>query len=372
MENNIIEEKSQKDKNIFIAFTGPKIKQRKKIVIETGFECWNLEKFSIDEFVNEIKIVIPPVNNNVLRNYKNDSDDKDLFGISEAEFKKCSWGLLLQDNVPSALNNGYYEIIFLLNLYASNFLYPVFNATDFGLKKFQYKKILPIYFHYQNQSKIFKSKKFVKFFKQLLPQSIYGIWQRDRCEKWNKEDWRLFVASLLYSELKDYENEKQNITWQRETADMMTILESLFTADNNITEEIGYKLRKRTATLIGFKFSDIEKDIKNLYTERSRFVHGSFFYEIEKGVKKETEKKDSVSGLPSPDFNFLYKHKEYVRFAILAYLNLSLFIKLKKFDGFERSIDVLETAVIDLKLRKKVILLTKKLFGLLPASQFKF
>jgi len=359
--------KNKKDKKIFIAFTGQKIKQQKVFSIESGFECWNLEKFSIDEFVDKIKMVIPPINNNVLRNYKKDSDDKDIFGITEAEFKKCSWGLLLPDNVPAALTDGYSEILFLLNLYAPNFLYPVFHATDFGLTKFSHKKNSLIYFHHQNQSKIFKSKKFVKFFKKLLPQSVYGTWQRDRCEKWDKEDWRLFVASLLYSELKDYENEKQSITWQREAADMMTILESLFTADDSTTEEIGYRLRKRIATLIGFKFSDLEKDIKTLYRERSKFVHGSFFAE----VGKEAKKKDSVSALPLPDFNFLYKHKEYVRFALLAYLNLSLSIKSKNFNEFKRSIDVLEAAVIDLKLRKKVIFLTKELFRLLPTNQFK-
>ena len=226
-------------KKIFIAFTGPKIKQRKKFLIENGFECWNLEKFFIDEFVNEIKRIILPINDNVLRNYKKDSDDGDLFGITEKDFKKCSWGLLLPDTAPGALINSYSEIMFLLNLYAPNFLYPVFHATDFGITKFHHKKNSLIYFHQQNQSKIFKSKKFVNFFKKILPQSVYGTCQRNRFEEWNKEDWRLFVASLLYSELKDYENEKESITWQRETADMMTILESLFTADDSNSEEIG-------------------------------------------------------------------------------------------------------------------------------------
>jgi len=359
--------KNKQTGKIFIAFTGPKIKQQKIFRIETGFECWNLGKFSIDEFVNKIKSVIPPINKNVLRNYKKDSADKNIFGITEAEFKKCSWGLLLPDNVPAALIKGCSEIIFLLNFYSPNFLYPVFSTTNFGVMRLQYRKDPFIYFHDQNQSKIFKSKKFVKFFKKLIPQSVYGIWQRDRCEKWDREDWRLFVASLLYSELKDYENEKQGITWQREAADMTTILESLFTAGDNTSEEIGYRLRKRVATLIGFKFPDIEKDIKTLYRERSKFIHGSFFAE----VGKEAKKKDSVSALPLPDFSFLYKHKEYVRFALLAYLNLALSVKSKNFDGFKRPIDVLEAAIIDLKLRKKVIFLTKGFFSLLPISQFK-
>jgi hypothetical protein len=354
-------------KKIFIAFSGPKIKQRKKFLIQNGFECWDLEKFSIDEFVNEIKLIISPINDNVLRNYKRDSDGGDSFGITEKEFKKCSWGLLLPDTAPDVLINSYSAILFLLNLYAPKFLYPVFYATDFGITKLHHKKNSLIYFHHQNQSKIFKSKKFVKFFHKLLPQSVYGTCQTNRFEKWDKEDWRLFVAVLLYSELKDYENEKETITWQREAADMMTILESLFTAADITFEEIGYRLRKRIATLIGFKFPNLEKDINTLYKERSKFLHGSFFVEVE----KEAKKKDSFSGLPLPDFGFLYKHKEYVRLALLAYLNLALVVRQKSFKGFQRSIDVLEAAIIDLKLRKKVISLTKELFDLLPKNQFK-
>lgn len=333
-----------------------------------NYECWNLNKFKLAEFVKKIKKIIPPVNDNVLRNYQKDNNGDDpIFGITEEKFKKCSWGLLLPDNVPNASVDGSTEIIFLLNLYSSNFLYPVFHTTNFGIMKLQHNKNPLIYFHGQNQSIIFKSKKFVRFFKKLLPQSIYGIWQRDRCEKWDKEDWRLFVASLLYSELKDYENEKQSITWQRETADMMTILESLFTADDGTSEEIGYRLRKRIATLIGFKFPSIEKNIKTLYRERSKFVHGSFFAEVGKKAKD----KDSVSALPLPDFHFLYKHKEYVRLALLAYLNLAFIVKEKNIVGFQRTIDVLEAAIIDLKIRKKVVLHTREIFSLLPIEQFK-
>ena len=62
--------KNKRTKNIFIAFTGPKIKQQKVFHIDSNFECWNLDKFSIDEFIEKIKGVISPVNNNALRNYK--------------------------------------------------------------------------------------------------------------------------------------------------------------------------------------------------------------------------------------------------------------------------------------------------------------
>jgi len=355
-------------KKIFIALTGPEIKQGNKIYkITEGYECWNLRKFNFDDFILAVKQQIPPINDNVLGNYKLDTQDKrNLFGVTDDEYKKCSWGLLLPDNVPGSLVNSYAEILFLLNLYSSHFLYPTFYVSDLGIQRIEHKKHAMLYFHGQNQAKVFKRKEFVKYFEKLLPQSVYGTWQRDRCKNWDKEDWRLFVASLLYQELKDYEFEKEAITWQREAADMITILECLFTAEDSINEEIGYRLRKRLAALIGFRFKDIEKDIKQLYTERSKFVHGSFFV----GVGKEAKKENSVSALPLPDFEFLYKHKEYVRYALIAYLNLALQLKQSKIIGtnseIKRPLDLLEKSIIDLNLRIQISRQTKELFSLLP------
>jgi len=355
-------------KNIFIALTGPEIKQRNKIYkIAQGYECWNLRKFDFDDFILAIKQRIQPINDNVLGNYKSGAQDKrNLFGVTSDEYRNCSWGLLLPDNVPGSIVNSYAEISFLLNLYSSHFLYPTFYVSNFGIYRLEHKKHSMLYFHGQNQAKIFKQKEFVKYFEKLLPQSVYGTWQRDRCTNWDKEDWRLFVASLLYQELKAYENEKEVITWQREAADMITILECLFTAEDSINEEIGYRLRKRIAALIGFKFEDIEKDIKQLYTERSKFVHGSFFV----GVGKEAKKENSVSALPLPDFGFLYKHKEYIRYALIAYLGLALQLKRPKTIGtsseIKRPLDLLEKSIIDLNVRIQISRQTKELFSLLP------
>jgi len=350
---------------IFIALTGPAINQNSKVYkIAEGYECWNLKKFEFDDFIHAIKKQIPPINKNVLKNYKVDTSSQ--FGATREEFSKCSWGLLLPDIVPESLVNSYGEISFLLNLYSPNFLYSYLHVTDFGIQLIRHRKNPMLYFHRQNQAKLFKSKKFVKYFEKLLPQSVYGIWHRDRCKNWDREEWRLFVASLLYQELKDYEFEKEAITWQREAADMITILESLFTAEDSINEEIGYRLRKRIAALIGFKFRDIEEDIKQLYRERSKFIHGSFFV----SVGKEAKKDDSVTGLPLPDFGFLYKHKEYVRYALIAYLNLARQLKQSKIIGvnseIKRPLNLLEKSIIDLDLRAQIIQQTKEIFSLIP------
>jgi len=354
-------------KKIFIAFTGPKIDQQEICRIEDGFECWNLRKFAFDEFAERIKSVIPPVNKNVLRNYRKDRDDDDFFGITESAFKKCSWGLLLtvvlKEDVLRTYGNGYPEILFLLNLYSAKFLYPVFHVTNLGIERSKHGKESS---YGRDQAEIFKSIDFVRFFNRLLPQSIYGEFRRDRCERCDEEDWRLFVASLFFSELKKYDNSKDGLTWPREPADMATILESLFTAGDSTSEEIGYRLRKRMAVLIGFKFPSIENDIKELYKMRSNFIHGELFAQLCKGHKK---RKNNAFPFSPPDFKLLYRQKEFVRLALLAYLNLAFAIKSGDFGRGVKPIDVLEKAIIDLELRQKVVSLTEEVFSLLPSDQ---
>lgn len=47
---------------------------------------------------------------------------------------------------------------------------------------------------------------------------------------WDREDMRIFLACLLFNELRDSEHSKYAFTWQGESADIATILEALFTA----------------------------------------------------------------------------------------------------------------------------------------------
>lgn len=351
-------------KKIFIAFTGPKIDQRTKIFrIAENFECWNLNKFTLGDFVKSIKKEIPPRNKNVLNNYKLPKKSRSPWGLKDDHFKDCSWGLLLPDNVPDSCVNGYAEIIFLLNLFASHFLYPVFYVTDFGVSRLPKGKDPFIYFHDQNQSKFFKSKNFVKFFDLLLLRSVYGSWYRDRAKKWDKEDWRLFVACSLFRDLKRYENQKSSM-WQREAADMSTILEALFTAGDTTNEEVGYRLRKRIAVLSAFYFKDIETEVKKLYKQRCKFIHGDFYSEFFEAAKDD----DSVSALPMPDFQFLYGQKEYVRFLLIGYLYIGKILKEKPryFGDVNKVIQLLEQAIIDINLRNKIVKNLKAVYKLVP------
>lgn len=350
----------ERTKAILLIFPGAPIQQEESIYeIENGYECWNLKKFSIDDFINKLKNKIPPVNENVLGNYKVKADNHG-YGISEAYFKNCSWWLLVPDSLPDTIISSPREILFLLNLYSPKFLDPLFYASDFG--------ILPLFnwtpdysrFHWVNEVDIFKRPEFIEFFKKMLPQAQYWDWNTDRDIRWTKENWRLYTAWLLYSGLIEYDQWKSTIGWQRESADMSTILESLFTAGDIKNEEVGYRLRKRVASLIAWKMPDIENEIKNLYSDRSAFVHGSLFVKVAKDKKRKE--------FPLLDFNLLHKHRECVRLAFIAYLNLAMDLENnpKKYNNINCVMDILEQSIIDINLRTVVIKETQELFKLIP------
>jgi hypothetical protein len=224
-------------------------------------------------------------------------------------------------------------------------------VTDLGIWLSEHKKQEMLYFHGQNQATRFKREAFVRYHQALVGAAGYGSSNLLRMGEWSKEDWRLYVASLLYVGLQEYENIKEFVTWPREAADMATILEALFTAGTDDNTEVGYKLRKRAAVLLAFRHPSIEKDIKKLYDERSSFVHGSFFRSLAKHVTVT----DGLAQLPPPPFEMLYRQKEGVREALIAYLYLNeIRVSTTEFAGFTTVIEVLEEAVINLDVREKV------------------
>lgn len=351
---------------IFLGFLGPAIEQEEKIVtIDDDYECWNLKKFSYDEFLVALKEKIPPINANVLRNYEKDDDTQDQFGLTKKQFEQCSWGLFIPESLEDSIFN-YGETLFLINLYSPEFLYPLFYVGDMGIMRptHQHKHNweYTAYWHEQNQANLFKRIEFPKFFKLLLSQGGYGTWMLDRAQKWDREDWRLFVASRLFSNLKDYDNGKDPFEWQRESGEMGAALESLFTAGDTQKEEIIYRLTKRAAVLLLSVFPTIEKDIKKLYGQRSSFVHGELFNYIAK------ESKHAFNNIPSPDFDLLAKQREYVRWSLAAYLYLAKLVKEKKggYGQVGSVIQLLEQSIINLTLREQVLKDAQIIFDLLP------
>lgn len=227
--------------------------------------------------------------------------------------------LLLPDLVEDSLGNGYSEILFLLNLYSPRFLRPVFYLSDSGIQRSDYPEHHLLFFHDQAQSHRFKRVEFVEFYKTFISESGYGSWRADRMARWGSEDMRVFVACLLFSGLQSREHTKDVFTWQRESADMATILEALFTAGTGDNAEVSYKLRKRIAAMMTVRFPDIEEKIRDLYKQRSAFVHGAFFLQI----RKEIEIQNGHAKLPMPPFSFLYEQKELIRFVLTSYIYLN-------------------------------------------------
>lgn len=351
-------------KPIFLAFTGPEITQPDAVLgISTGYECWNLKKFTIDSFIAALQQQIPPLNDNVLRNYRaSDSDLNPDFGVRQQDYEKCSWGVMIPESAPESFS-AYGETLFLLNLYSPHFLYPAFYATDFGILRPRQQKDPMLFFHQQKEAGRFSKAAFTEFYRTLVSESVFAAWQADRVARWRQEDWRLFTACALFSGLHQYENSKQVFGWQRESTDLATILEALFTAEGDDNTEIGYKLRKRIAVLLSSQIPDIEKNVRELYRQRSAFVHGSFF----RHVHKETRITDGLAELPSPPFEFLYRQKEHVRLALISYLHLSKVLRAdpSSFPGCDNVLRILETAIIDTNLRSRIEKHTAHILGLL-------
>jgi len=72
-----------------------------------------------------------------------------------------------------------------------------------------------------------------------------------------------------------------------------------------------------------------------------------------------------------PDFGLLGKQREYVRWALTAYLYLAQVIKEKKteYDSIESVIRLLERSIIDIGLREKMLEDAQTVFDLLPHKE---
>ena len=353
---------------LFIAFYGwpnPPMKQDEATYkIEEDFECWNLKKFSAEEFIETVKTRIPPENENVLKYYL--TGGKSQFGISKDQYEHCLWGLLIP-KLPGWLAD-YRESLSLLNLFSTKFMQPAFCVSRMGISKiseFNPRNVQPN--DYQGYEH-FKTSDFTSFYKTFIDQTKYFVWMREEAIKWSEEDWRLFMAANFYEWLEKYERGKTIFTWQRESADMTTFLETLFTAGDSQNEEITYRLRKRIGALIQWKFSDIEKDIQELYKDRSDFIHGNHY----KKIIKEMRKNPNDKGMPlHPDFEKLYRTKEQIRFIFVAYLYLHKIMNSESgefFNSYKNVQQILEEAILNTKLRVKITEAIKPIIELLPES----
>lgn len=351
---------------IFIAFYGwedHKIKLAKYKKIGDKFEIWNLQKFKLEEFVENIKNKIPPVNQNVINNYLSEEKLENDYGIKEETFKKTLWGILCPVKDKYYFDHSeFVKITFLLDLYLNNNLYPAFFVSHMGITKINKFKMIEVLPNDLQKYKLI-NKNFITFYKEFIDTTKYIIWNRDEILKWNEEDWRLYIATNFYNDLKKYKS-KNIFNWQKESADMCILLETLLTAGDSSTEEIGYRLRKRVSVLMNWIFVDIEEEIKKLYKERSNFIHGSHY----KNIIKEMRKNPYDKALPvGPNFKELEKIKDYIRHIFIFYLYLNKEkdnnIILNKYLSVK---DILEDSILNTTIRKEIIKIIKKISKILP------
>lgn len=231
----------------------------------------------------------------------------------------------------SSLNCG--ELVFLLELYLDAFLEPIFQFSEWGLQwLFDVKKMR--FDWYLLKIDILELENFIIKYKKLIDFSIwnrYSIWEWVKRDE--KESFRFSTAVALYKELKYYDNSKSALFRQKEVMEIWIILETLFTKTDE-KESIGYTLKKRIHFILGDSVTDIETVIHDIYTIRSKFVHGSIFDDIRKKYTLTADQNDIITNRNIEEmFN---KTKEYVsilRKTLLRYYELFRKVQSKSFDA---------------------------------------
>lgn len=352
---------------IFIGFGGPKTESKN---YDGGkISCWSLATSSLESFIDEVKKVIPPINDNITDENYFGGGHKANFGLGIKEiWGKVSWGILIQDDAARSYTDLYERALFLINVFSPSFLYPIFYVSHLGAHRISYDHYpyanmfgwpADIRYHNQNQFEKFAAENLELFFNNLLPQSIYVSNSADRLRDWTREEWSIFAAAILFEGLKTYDSSKSPFLWQREAADISAIAEALCVEEK---EELRYRLGKRCSVLVeSAHFNNVEGDIKKLYTLRSEFVHGKFGNRIRKGNKGGSWGWDETL---LEDFEFLERQVKLIRFLFAGYLKLKSESDL--LGGYGTVQSMLETAIIDTNLRARVNSSTQAIFALMP------
>jgi len=392
----------------FFVFRGYKNTQlRKKHVIATGIECWNLRKMKFDEFISEISTAIAPRNPSMTEaSYLQDhhfritsAHENDINKIKAAwkpYYELASWGLLIKIKTNSwakkvnhhirfPITDQYLEdnALFLINLFSPYFLHPIFIVNDMGFHSsdIPYGE-LKVSLQDQQQAPAFKSQNFVKFlnelsrmdytFYNLLSLEVTGTGSQGMNDLYkilrkkkivSQEEYRAARACCLFDQLKKYSCRGKNHLNDKEYVEFCTILETLITFDGR--SGASYKLSKRITLMLGnvLKNVDIDDEIAGLTKKRNNFIHGTSFSVIEAVDHADFLKK----------YKELFRSTELftkiTRFVLVGYLYL---LKQKQFHLAFRNIsknsipELLDSALLDIKLRSKLQMQLRKIYSLMP------
>lgn len=352
-------------KYIFIGFGNADLKTDKdKYKLSGEIELWNLKQISYSVFIKSIRKIFPPIGPQTEANYEKQENGQSPFGITENQYNKCTWGILL----PNIYDNGIDELRFIMDLYCGVFLYPFFLVNNLGVNVLAENLNKPPYdpsIQNQNQFIKFNSENFMKFLNIFSQAGQFSAWHALRVTKWEVEDFRMFTASMIYQGLSKYYNSKPIFMWQREMADISMLLENLFTAQGSVNTEIGYRLRQKITLLLQDKYPEINSKMKNLYDLRSEFVHGSFFNRM----KKSTKTVEGLGDLPKVEWQLLHETFEFARYALIICLYLHInrsLISDNQNQGYESVINMIEDSILDIDIREKVLMKANNVIRLRP------
>jgi len=346
-------------RKIFLSFPGYQVKIRGKRKKLGDFEFWNLEKIGEVKFLELIKKEIKPLNKNVVKNYFSTSNE-DLYKQSYAE---STWGMLLPDYSNENWGSRY-ESLFIVNLFSDISLPVMFHVSRLGVTVEKTKLGIHEKSKFHSEDKKFSNKKFTEFYKLLTPE-IMGInWRADEVLKWDREQWRLSIACLLFSELEQYQRSKKVMTWQKECAEIVTLYETLLSRRKN--DNGRHKIVQRVEILLAehYKkdFPKIRKNLKTLFDYRNEFVHGGFFDRLKKATKPYPS--DTLAQLPNVDFQFLEEQTEVLRKTLILFIFLrKKFKKSKKYAGLSVPA-IINMGIMDIATRKKIREYSKQILEL--------
>ncbi len=332
-------------KAVFLGFGGVPITQSStRLVIAPGFECWDLKKMTLPQFVIEIKSAIPPLNVNIM--------DAFYFGDSrfvppmEPIYKRCSWGLLLPFPTDKHGNNNVEEVLFILNLFSPAFLNPHFSTSDMGMR--DHSRDLPEYWHEpsytQDQSSLFKTDRFVKFFHALEPACPLFSYDYHRIRGWREEKHALAMACALFKDLRHYIS-KDTLKIHREYLDIRIILEMLLTYEDEPAK--GPNVLNRMMTFL----KGIRKNSKYVYKYRNDYVHGKTFKYV-KYMSTTSQTKGRTGKYYDHHFKVKDKAKKFLRYLLAAciqlFINKQADVFLKKLSNLQ----IIDRSAGDLYLKK--------------------
>ncbi len=163
-----------------------------------GYECWNLASVQMNDFLSSVRRRIPPMNENVLKNY-----GREAGGANRATWHQ--WRGLRRKNVgggcclrPRSKRTGERLCGDCVPCGRNSpcFLNPVFYLSDFRESiALIIVSIISCTSTIQNQARLFKRGEFVEFYKTLISESGYGVWQARRgWARWDMEDMRVFCG----------------------------------------------------------------------------------------------------------------------------------------------------------------------------------